>query len=292
MTPPPLPPVQSDVILAIFVHSSLKVPMSDDRFGDGGRLAFLGQRVLRMVIAEILFEKRPMMDAADLEEKLEQALSDDSYNQWVTYYGMREKVACPSNLREDLKRPGETQHLFDAYVGALYIEQGHPTIKAWIRPLVHPEINSNDSTGISAVNPPPPSTPPPPLPGNTLGSGAILALFNQTASQRGVKIEWNAIQSGPGHALTWNVDCIADGITKGQGAGKSKQQAKEEAADEPFKPWVGLVERWDHIAVCTLSTLGVAEELLTRTRKDHQSERCRVGSECVVGMDWMWMDVL
>ena len=68
MTPPPLPPVQSDVVLAIFVHSSLKVPMSDDRFGDGRRLAFLGQRVLRIVIAEILFEKRPMMDASELEE--------------------------------------------------------------------------------------------------------------------------------------------------------------------------------------------------------------------------------
>lgn len=93
-------------------------------------------------------------------------------------------------------------------MGALYIEQGYPTIKAWIKPLVLPEIYSNDSTGSSAVNPPPPSTPPPPLPGNTLGSGAILALFNQTASQRGVKIEWKAIQSGPGHQLTWNVDCI------------------------------------------------------------------------------------
>jgi hypothetical protein len=38
----------------------------------------------------------------------------------------------------------------------------------------------------------------------------ILAQFNQTAAQRGLKVEWNAAQSGPGHALTWNVDCIGE----------------------------------------------------------------------------------
>ena len=62
--------------------------------------------------------------------------------------------------------------------------------------------------GGNMVNPPPPASPPPPLPGNPLGQGVLLASFNQTAAQRGLKIEWNATQSGPGHALTWNVECI------------------------------------------------------------------------------------
>lgn len=59
-------------------------------------------------------------------------------------------------------------------------------------------------------NPPPPNTPPPPLPNNGIASGVLLAQFNQTAAQRGLKVEWNAAQSGPGHALTWNVDCIGE----------------------------------------------------------------------------------
>lgn len=59
------------------------------------------------------------------------------------------------------------------------------------------------------ANPLPPASPPPPLPGNPLGQqGVLLASFNQTAAQRGLKIEWKAEQSGPGHALTWNVECI------------------------------------------------------------------------------------
>ena len=59
-------------------------------------------------------------------------------------------------------------------------------------------------------NPPPPNTPPPPLPNNAITPGAFLAQFNQTAMQRGLKVEWTAAQSGPGHALTWNVECIGE----------------------------------------------------------------------------------
>ncbi len=67
MTLPPLPHIQSDAALAIFVHRSLKPSVPNDSFGDGERLAFLGEQVLRMVIAEILFEKRPMLDARYLQ---------------------------------------------------------------------------------------------------------------------------------------------------------------------------------------------------------------------------------
>jgi len=66
---PPLPPVQSDATLAIFVHSSLKGSVQNDLFGDGERLAFIGRQVLSMAIAETFFEKRPMLNAVDLEVK-------------------------------------------------------------------------------------------------------------------------------------------------------------------------------------------------------------------------------
>ena len=64
--PPPLPPVQSDSALAIFQHSSVKSSVQNERFGDAERLAFLGEKVLHMVIAEIQFEKKPMLTAVDL----------------------------------------------------------------------------------------------------------------------------------------------------------------------------------------------------------------------------------
>jgi dsRNA-specific ribonuclease len=64
---PSLPPVQSEAALAIFVHSSIKSLAQNDNFGDADRLAFIGRQVLGMAIAEVLFEKKPMLSAVDLE---------------------------------------------------------------------------------------------------------------------------------------------------------------------------------------------------------------------------------
>ena len=67
MSQSPLPPIQGDAALAILVHRSLKPSVPNANFGDGERLAFLGEQVLRMVAAEILFDKRPMLDASTLQ---------------------------------------------------------------------------------------------------------------------------------------------------------------------------------------------------------------------------------
>jgi len=268
MALPPLPPIQSDATLAIFVHRSFKPPGLNDRFGDSDRLAFLGERVLAMAVADVLFEKRPMLERPDLDQEQTTAVSDGTYDHWVTQYEMRERVACPHERRAELNEPLETRHLFDSYVGALYIERGYSSVQTWIRALVDPDFASSTSgspppgssafgssifgsstlgsrTGAYMGNPPPPASPPPPLPSNPLAPGApksaFLSLFNQTATQRGVKVEWNAAMSGPGHSLTWTVECIVDGIMKGMGKGKSKQLAKEDAARQALQAmgWAG-----------------------------------------------------
>lgn len=90
---------------------------------------------------------------------------------------------------------------------------------------------------LSAPPPLPPQPPPPPQPpftSNPLAPAqphlAFLPLFNQTASQRGLSVEYPATFIGPPHAGKWNVACIVNGIERGKGSGSSKQLAKEQAA--------------------------------------------------------------
>lgn len=64
--------------------------------------------------------------------------------------------------------------------------------------------------------PPPPSNPPPPLPSfpNPLSPAqpntAFLPLFNQTANQRRMFVEYPAQFSGPAHAGKWTVKCVGE----------------------------------------------------------------------------------
>ncbi|KAI0630986.1 hypothetical protein C8Q77DRAFT_1074880 [Trametes polyzona] len=88
--------------------------------------------------------------------------------------------------------------------------------------------------------PPPPGNSPPPLPmHNPLAPAqphsAFLPLFNQTAQQRCLEVQYPAQFSGPPHAGRWTAACLAlnivvNGMEKGIGTGPSKQLAKEEAA--------------------------------------------------------------
>ena len=118
------------------------------------------------------------------------------------------------------------------------------------------------STGTSLKpQPPPPATKPPPLPPTPGQQISYLPLFNQTASQRRLGVEYTAQFFGPPHAGKWHVKCLGgflpptvilapirneavltddlivstvNSVEKGQGTGPSKQIAKEEAAKQAF----------------------------------------------------------
>lgn len=68
---PPAPQIDGEAMLEIFVHPSIKfsgMPMNPDSpYGDGVRLAALGGRMLEAVYMHILFERRPMLKAEDME---------------------------------------------------------------------------------------------------------------------------------------------------------------------------------------------------------------------------------
>lgn len=126
--------------------------------------------------------------------------------------------------------------LFHSFVGAVFVQNGMETVQNWIGVLVDPE--EYEPTGSTYDNepynaykrmrtetmgsptppppmqpPPPPMGPPPPLPAsNPLAPAqpmaAFLPLFNQTANQRRLAVEYPAQFSGPAHAGRWTVQCV------------------------------------------------------------------------------------
>jgi hypothetical protein len=147
-----------------------------------------------------------------------------------------------------LKYQQEISLLFHSYVGAVYATQGMLVVQNWIGALVDPDyvphgqpdvdmdplhyakkfkaepfsppLSSTPEPAIPLL-PPPPSNPPPPLPmpptmstsmSNPLAPAqpntAFLPLFNQTANQRRMFVEYPATFSGPAHAGKWMVKCV------------------------------------------------------------------------------------
>lgn len=124
--------------------------------------------------------------------------------------------------------------LFCSYVGAVFVQSGMETVQNWIGRLIDPEYEHpvhvdvdgdvfvslkraktepmDSPTPPLAMPPPPPSGAPPPLPLNPLApaqpQAAFLPLFNQTANQRRLLVEYPAQFAGPAHAGRWTVQCV------------------------------------------------------------------------------------
>ncbi|CDO72993.1 hypothetical protein BN946_scf185007.g47 [Trametes cinnabarina] len=267
---PPAPKIDGEAMLEVFVHRSMKfsgAPLnSDSPYGDGARLAVLGSKILEAVYTDVLFNQRPMLPADDIRKQVSKL--QEKVNEWVEGYRWREKVRCTPGTKLDA--PEETRVLFDSYVGAVFVGGGYKAVRDWIGALVgeaqppaqqglyaepeykRPKVEPVSGWGAYAPppqanpfpqppiygHPPPPAIPPPPLPGNPLAPGqphsAFLPLFNQTAQQRRLEVQYPAQFSGPAHAGRWTVQCLVNGIEKGIGTGPSKQLAKEEAARQAY----------------------------------------------------------
>lgn len=272
---PPLPKLTSELILQVYTHISLR-RLSDngpEEYGDNERLIELGKAVLDALTTFVLFNKRPMLKVADIRYQRSQTFSDERVEEWVTAYGMRQRLRCHPDLFAALNTSKEARSIFYSYVGGIYVEHGPDTVREWITQLLRAEeegflessepaprqrletpppkkIKSEEFSPTIFVGAQPPRSPPPkfihsppphqapPVIPNPLApaqpSLPFLPLFNQTAAQRRVMVEYPAEFIGPPHAGRWTVRCIVNGIQKGVGSGSSKQVAKEEAARQAY----------------------------------------------------------
>ncbi|KAI0695780.1 hypothetical protein C8T65DRAFT_664784 [Cerioporus squamosus] len=127
---PPARQIDGEAMLEVFVH---KPTNHDSPYGDGIRLATVGSKMLEAADAYILFQRRPMLRAEEIEAELSKL--PEMVEKWVEGYGWREKVRHAAGV--DMRDPSETRHLMHAYVGAVAVGGGFPAVVSWVGRLVH-----------------------------------------------------------------------------------------------------------------------------------------------------------
>ncbi|PIL23398.1 hypothetical protein GSI_14709 [Ganoderma sinense ZZ0214-1] len=123
-------------MLEIFVHRSLRFPgaplNTQSAYGDADRLAAIGSKVLEATYASVLFNQRPYLSATDLRTEFTKL--GEHVERWVAGYHWKEKVRRGQNVNMDA--PEESRNLMNAYVGAVFVASGFPTVSSWIATLV------------------------------------------------------------------------------------------------------------------------------------------------------------
>lgn len=203
---------QVELLEQAFTHSSYVNEHRNLHLEDNERLEFLGDAVLELIISRYLythFEKEPegkltkMRAAIVCEDSLSKFAKECSFDQFV----MLGKGEENSNGRT---RPALLCDLFEAFLGALYLDQGLEKVVRFLRQVVFPKIKA----GVFSHE-----------------MDHKTALQEVLQKNGDVQIEYHLLkEDGPAHDRRFWIEVYAEGKLIGTGMGKSKKTAEQQAA--------------------------------------------------------------
>jgi ribonuclease-3 len=206
-------------------HPSVRHETQQHHF-DNQRLEFLGDAVLQLVITEHLFghfKNEAEGKLTKLRARLvsREALAIHAASIEIGQYLMMGRGEEASGGRE---RNSTQADAFEALVGAIYLDSDLATVRQFILKQAAADLTQLVEEPID-VNP----------------KGQLQELL-QSISPRSPAYEVIS-QSGPEHEKTFVVRALWEGITLGEGKGRSKKQAETAAAIEAMRE-----RRWEQAA--------------------------------------------
>lgn len=181
------------------------------------RLEFLGDAVLQLLISEYLYKKYPKKPEGDLsklrstivrEESLAGFSRDCQFDQFIKL-GRGEEKSGGRN------RDTILGDLFEAFLGALLLDKDVEAVKKFLYQIMIPKVEAGDFEKVIDYK---------------------TKLQELLQVNGDVDIVYQVIsESGPAHAKEFDVSVSVDGRVVGQGQGRSKKLAEQEAAKNAFE---------------------------------------------------------
>lgn len=206
-----------DLLKEAFTHSSYVNEHRLLHLQDNERLEFLGDAVLELAVSHFLFSTYPehpegiltrMRSSIVREASLCHFAKESKFDEFV-FLGKGEETM---NGRE---RASLLADLFEAFIGALFLDLGMEAVEKFLGFIVFPKILEGAfSYGMDYKT--------------------ELQEYLQRDGEVSIKYELES-EEGPAHQKKFTIQVIAEGHLLGVGTGKSKKAAEQHAAQEALK---------------------------------------------------------
>ena len=179
--------------------------------GSGGRsyerLEFLGDRVLGLVVADMLDAYLPQAPEGELSRRLNRLVSGDTCAAVAREMELAKHMRI-SGLKPTVSMLGDA---CEAVLGAVYRDGGLPAASGVVERYWRPRLETMTGPMRDAKTE-----------------------LQEWAHRRGLQapIYLQILRSGPDHAPEFEVEVSVDALPPGRGRGRSKREAEHEAASE------------------------------------------------------------
>jgi len=202
------------LLIQAFTHSSYVNEHRKTPNKDNERLEFLGDAVLELTVSHFLYKTYPHMSEGDLTKLRAAIVCEPSLVRFANElsYGELVLLGKGEELTGGRERPALLADVFEAVIGAIFLDQGLESVVQFLEKTVFPRINE----------------------------GAFSHMMDyksqlQEYVQRKVigTIDYHIIQEkGPAHNREFVSVVTLNGKTLGEGVGRSKKEAEQEAAQK------------------------------------------------------------
>lgn len=193
-----------------FTHASYRNEHKRPSLEDNERLEFLGDAVLELVVSEFLYKTKPTMPEGELtrmraaivcEPTLVKFARDLQFDQFI-------RLGRGEERSGGRHRNALLADVFEAFIGALYLDQGLEAVRSFLDRYVFPIAESY---------------------ANLKDYKTTLQEWVQQHDARGLRYIITE-ERGPAHAKEFVVQVTLGDVVMGEGSGRSKKEAEQQAA--------------------------------------------------------------
>lgn len=210
-----IPYRNKELIDQAFVHSSY-VNEHREVTGNNERLEFMGDAVLQVYSADRLYRIDPELPEGLMSTRRSNLVSEKALAQIVRENGLNEYLLLGAGEEKTGGRDRDSiiADMFEAFIGAIYLDQGIDTTFELLDELMHKHIEEIDES--------------------TFDYKTKLQEFVQADSRKSIVYETVSVE-GPNNNPRFEVVVKIDGLTYGKGVASSKKQAQKNAAKDALE---------------------------------------------------------
>ncbi len=195
-----------------FTHSSYVNEHPQKRLADNERLEFLGDAVLELAVSDYLYQRHGNMAEGDLTKLRANIVCEDSLYRFSDVLGFNEYILLGKG---EERTGGRSRHalladVFEAFLGALYLDQGMATCQQFLEQFIFPNIIDDAFSHVMDYK---------------------TKLQELVQQKKGNFLQYKIIEEkGPSHAKEFHAEVLVNHEHRAKGVGRSKKEAEQAAA--------------------------------------------------------------
>ena len=205
---------QKELLETAFTHTSYANEHRLLNISHNERLEFLGDAALQLVISVYLYKRYPNKPEGEMSKMRSTIVREESLAGFTKACGFEQYIRLGKGEEKSGGRERERAtilgDLWEAFLGALYLDQGLPAVEKFLNQVMIPQVEKGNFDRVTDYK---------------------TALQERLQVNGTVDITYTVIdESGPAHAKEFTMQVAVDGKELSTGLGKSKKLAEQAAA--------------------------------------------------------------